>query len=502
MKIQITNEQPFQVLGTTFTIGPSDSGYDLYFSADGKNYSKLFTVGANVNRQVTQVAAGSYYLLSGNTDTVTVNWMGDCWGGSGSGGGSYVLPVASSDTLGGIKVGEGLSIDENGVLSSEGGGSGDAEMLIATSDLDELTAEAGDVAAKRAVKYEYVKFPWSGVTFSGTDIIELGNLFVMADVDNETDVLSLSNDYEPDPLYIVNEGEEQRLTNGDGTVWHVELDENGIVSISLENEDTDIIPIEEELLSLNECEAYFDAEVFTPDGLYQYDGEEWKKLGPRVILLNNLSQSELLDLYDELTAMYDYDNMAFTSAFNASNYAFYLDLTDSTKQNTIGVYDRNYEGWFPVLLNYVNPNDYDGGAIYFTGVEGRQDGNGYLYNIRFVVTNHGETEANAWVINPPQLDQYNIQITSGGTFENPDELNIFSSENYNHKVMFVWREDNGPGWGQCPLSNIWRKLDQSDNLIYYWTVDSVPIDGVMYKGAWHATENDWNNYTTDSWTTV
>lgn len=32
------------------------------------------------------------------------------------------LPVASADTLGGVKVGEGLSINESGVLSASGGG--------------------------------------------------------------------------------------------------------------------------------------------------------------------------------------------------------------------------------------------------------------------------------------------------------------------------------------------------------------------------------------------
>lgn len=37
--------------------------------------------------------------------------------GAGGGGGSYVLPVASADTLGGVKVGDNLSIDD-GVLSA------------------------------------------------------------------------------------------------------------------------------------------------------------------------------------------------------------------------------------------------------------------------------------------------------------------------------------------------------------------------------------------------
>ena len=40
-----------------------------------------------------------------------------------AGGGGYVLPVASISTLGGVKVGTNLSINENGVLSATGGGS-------------------------------------------------------------------------------------------------------------------------------------------------------------------------------------------------------------------------------------------------------------------------------------------------------------------------------------------------------------------------------------------
>lgn len=46
------------------------------------------------------------------------------------GGGSYTLPPASAEVLGGIKVGEGLSIDE-GVLSAEGG---DYELPVASAD--------------------------------------------------------------------------------------------------------------------------------------------------------------------------------------------------------------------------------------------------------------------------------------------------------------------------------------------------------------------------------
>ncbi len=37
------------------------------------------------------------------------------------GGGSYVLPPATENTLGGIKVGSGLSVESDGTLSVEGG---------------------------------------------------------------------------------------------------------------------------------------------------------------------------------------------------------------------------------------------------------------------------------------------------------------------------------------------------------------------------------------------
>lgn len=122
MRQSIKGMQPFQILASNFSIGPSNEGYTLQISADGNNYSDLFSVGANVTRMVTGVANGSYYRLNGNNSEVVINWQTQCNDGGGSGsGGTYVLPIASDVTLGGIKVGSGLSIDNNGVLSSEGG---------------------------------------------------------------------------------------------------------------------------------------------------------------------------------------------------------------------------------------------------------------------------------------------------------------------------------------------------------------------------------------------
>lgn len=108
---KITGEAPFQVLASNFSIGPSQQGYTLQISADGKNYSNLFTVPANTTRMVTGVANGSFYRLSGNNSEVSINWITQCSDGGG-GGSTPVDPVdptllkASQSTPQGVEAGD------------------------------------------------------------------------------------------------------------------------------------------------------------------------------------------------------------------------------------------------------------------------------------------------------------------------------------------------------------------------------------------------------------
>lgn len=96
---KVKGEAPFQVLASNFSIGPSNEGYTLQISADGSNYSDLFSVGANVTRMVTGVANGSYYRLSGNNSDVTVNWRTQCNDGGGGGGSSdYAASAGTANT--------------------------------------------------------------------------------------------------------------------------------------------------------------------------------------------------------------------------------------------------------------------------------------------------------------------------------------------------------------------------------------------------------------------
>lgn len=94
MIIKVQNEAPFQVLTGAFTIGPSQTGYELQVGATSDNFTTLFSVGANTTRMVTNVANGSYYRLKNNVGEVSVNWSRTCVTPGGSGGaGNELTPV-------------------------------------------------------------------------------------------------------------------------------------------------------------------------------------------------------------------------------------------------------------------------------------------------------------------------------------------------------------------------------------------------------------------------
>lgn len=117
MITKITGEQPFQVLTNNFSISPSSEGYTLQISADGKNYSNLFTVGAGVTRLVTGVAANSFYRLSGNQSQVSINWMKTCVTEGGSGGsGTELSPVTEFP----MDAETGTVVAYNGTASASG----------------------------------------------------------------------------------------------------------------------------------------------------------------------------------------------------------------------------------------------------------------------------------------------------------------------------------------------------------------------------------------------
>ena len=161
MIYNISGEQPFQVLSDSFSVSPSQSGYDLYLSADGFNYSRFATVASGTTKQFTGMNNGNYYILSGNTSEVKANWERDCGGGGGAAGVSSLdgqTGALTTKTIG------GQSILGTGDIPA-GGGSNvyyvDGDSINSYSGIvDEIYHKlSSGETAYATVKYDYAKYP-------------------------------------------------------------------------------------------------------------------------------------------------------------------------------------------------------------------------------------------------------------------------------------------------------------------------------------------------------
>ena len=163
MIYSITNEQPFQVLSTNFSVSPSESGYNLQISANGIDYTDFATVGSGVTRQFTGMANGNFYRLSGNTGTVEVNWMREC-SPAGGGGAAGVSSLDGQTGALTTKTINGNAILGSGDIEIEGGSNiyyVDGDSINNYSGVvDEIyhKLSSGETVFVGS-KYDYAKYP-------------------------------------------------------------------------------------------------------------------------------------------------------------------------------------------------------------------------------------------------------------------------------------------------------------------------------------------------------
>lgn len=94
---------------------------------------------ANNSSYITSSALSGYVKsVNGAAPDSSGNVTISVSGGGSSGGGNYTLPTASSSTLGGVKVGSGLTINTSGVLSADV----TASTLTAYAKITDLSAVA------------------------------------------------------------------------------------------------------------------------------------------------------------------------------------------------------------------------------------------------------------------------------------------------------------------------------------------------------------------------
>ena len=132
-----------------------ENGFNWVSQDDERAYVTKDRIGGNTLgvdwsiRKVTGTTLPSNYILPANAQTrtlpISVNGnFADANGNivvSGGSGGSYILPPATVSTLGGIKIGSGLTASEDGTVSVSGGGASYIAGLGITIDRNEISAK-------------------------------------------------------------------------------------------------------------------------------------------------------------------------------------------------------------------------------------------------------------------------------------------------------------------------------------------------------------------------
>lgn len=114
-------------------------------------------------------------------------------GGGSSGGGNYTLPTASGTVLGGVKVGSGLTINTNGVLSADVTAS-TLSAYAKTTDLSEVATSGSynDLSDKPTIPSAYTLPTASSTVLGGVKIgsnISVSNSTISVTKSNVTSAL-------------------------------------------------------------------------------------------------------------------------------------------------------------------------------------------------------------------------------------------------------------------------------------------------------------------------
>ncbi len=198
----------------TVTITDTDTTYSV---GDGgltqNNFtntlkSKLDGIEASATADQSNAEIKSAYEANSNTNAFSDAEKTKLSGISSSAN-NYSLPTASGSTLGGIKIGSGLSIDGSGVVTSSGGGGGSGDLLASNNLSDVASASSarsnlglGTAATTASTAYATAAqgtkadaaLPKAGGTMTG-DIDGGGNKVLFANVYSQLSDLPSASTY-------------------------------------------------------------------------------------------------------------------------------------------------------------------------------------------------------------------------------------------------------------------------------------------------------------------
>lgn len=177
MRLIISGEQPFQILGTSFGVSASESDYTILYSIDGQTYTTLKSVSAGENVNISGRAIGTFYKLSGNTSTVEVVYGKTCEEIAGVGSINGETGEISLKTI------NGNSIIGEGNIDIEGGegkpsfyltANEDSTAIVEDENLEALKAHFISGGTSKDINV-FLVLPNGDETMFGTSVLFINN---------------------------------------------------------------------------------------------------------------------------------------------------------------------------------------------------------------------------------------------------------------------------------------------------------------------------------------
>lgn len=229
------------------------------------------------------------------------------YGGNGGGGGSYVLPAATSSSLGGVKIGEGISVQNDGTISVSGGSS--QQNYVVVNSLNEITAPFEGL--KVYVRSGSTSEVWQGWALSASTITQD---YVAHAVKGSTDVRIYKSG---NSFFWDWENDGQLHSKGDYA--YIADPTNGVFSI--------FFPDKENWTLQNITEGVETGETSTNLSVswdsvqYLYNGTEYIQDTKPVYILNDMEQADRVKLYKSITAV-TYDDAHFNSVIEENDFYY------------------------------------------------------------------------------------------------------------------------------------------------------------------------------------
>lgn len=375
----------------------------------------------------------------------------------------YKLPNASSSKLGGIKVGsgltmsgdflnleigEGLGFSGNTLVVSGGSGGSNGNYLIVNS-LSDISEPYEGLEAYVKERTEYVEY--TGYTIDASQIVDKTVAHIYYDGTNENSVYRDANYFYLDwntsnTGVFIDKGDYYYKINSEQTVFTVLLVNPAAY-----------VTFEEGVTTATTSDT---VEIFHKAVTYRYNGTEWEEYQPpKVYYLDEMTQSERVDLYNEI---FRYEE----KTFPAGNYRFFV---------TNEGYDE-YQGRFEVFVARF----YQGDDVSFSGLM-QSRSNDLLLQRGYKLTStgdfHSEFEQNTVI--QVVHSEIRIDITSGGTITNNyfEELYQYLLSNSNNYIEYV----------NAPFPILFREeIPDSGETYYAGTIEAFTMG--------HSTQNGNDNW--------